>query len=142
MTGRSTSSTTSGTRSRQQRSPSSTSCRCSVLLFPYENKDRVQQMFSDLNRFEIGDALHIENALLAILRCEAHPIRELEQKDRVFALDNRCPHMGFPLDRGSVEDGTVILAVMAVQLVVRRSPPDLPPFIMSRRAPHIERCCR
>ena len=22
-----------------------------------------------------------------------------------FALDNRCPHMGFPLDRGSVEDG-------------------------------------
>jgi nitrite reductase/ring-hydroxylating ferredoxin subunit len=24
---------------------------------------------------------------------------------RVFALDSRCPHMGFPLDRGSVEDG-------------------------------------
>jgi nitrite reductase/ring-hydroxylating ferredoxin subunit len=24
---------------------------------------------------------------------------------RVFALDNRCPHMGFPLDRGSIEDG-------------------------------------
>jgi nitrite reductase/ring-hydroxylating ferredoxin subunit len=24
---------------------------------------------------------------------------------RVFALDNRCPHMGFPLERGSVEDG-------------------------------------
>jgi hypothetical protein len=23
----------------------------------------------------------------------------------VFALDNRCPHMGFPLDRGSVADG-------------------------------------
>src|SRR2546422_10850419 len=27
--------------------------------------------------------------------------------ERVFALDNRCPHMGFPLDRGSVEDGTL-----------------------------------
>jgi hypothetical protein len=25
--------------------------------------------------------------------------------ERVFALDNRCPHMGFPLDRGTVEDG-------------------------------------
>ena len=23
----------------------------------------------------------------------------------MFALDNRCPHMGFPLDRGSVEEG-------------------------------------
>ncbi len=22
--------------------------------------------------------------------------------DRFLALDNRCPHMGFPLDRGSV----------------------------------------
>ena len=25
--------------------------------------------------------------------------------DGVYALDNRCPHMGFPLDRGSVDDG-------------------------------------
>ena len=25
--------------------------------------------------------------------------------DRVYTLDNRCPHMGFPLDKGSVEDG-------------------------------------
>lgn len=25
--------------------------------------------------------------------------------DRVYALDNRCPHMGFPLDKGSVQDG-------------------------------------
>src|SRR3954466_12538213 len=25
--------------------------------------------------------------------------------DRVYAVDNRCPHMGFPLDRGSVADG-------------------------------------
>ena len=25
--------------------------------------------------------------------------------ERVYALDNRCPHMGFPLDKGSVEEG-------------------------------------
>jgi nitrite reductase/ring-hydroxylating ferredoxin subunit len=35
------------------------------------------------------------------------PILIVHDKDRVFALDNRCPHMGFPLDRGSVEDGTL-----------------------------------
>jgi nitrite reductase/ring-hydroxylating ferredoxin subunit len=29
----------------------------------------------------------------------------IDEQDRVYALDNRCPHMGFPLDRGSVEDG-------------------------------------
>ena len=31
-----------------------------------------------------------------------HPYGE---PGRVFALDNRCPHMGFPLHRGSVCDG-------------------------------------
>jgi nitrite reductase/ring-hydroxylating ferredoxin subunit len=33
------------------------------------------------------------------------PILVIFDRERVFALDNRCPHMGFPLDRGSVEDG-------------------------------------
>ena len=35
------------------------------------------------------------------------PILVVHDEDRIFALDNRCPHMGFPLDRGSVEDGTL-----------------------------------
>jgi nitrite reductase/ring-hydroxylating ferredoxin subunit len=33
------------------------------------------------------------------------PILVVHAGGHVFALDNRCPHMGFPLDRGSVEDG-------------------------------------
>jgi nitrite reductase/ring-hydroxylating ferredoxin subunit len=33
------------------------------------------------------------------------PILVLYDRGRVFALDNRCPHMGFPLERGSIEDG-------------------------------------
>jgi nitrite reductase/ring-hydroxylating ferredoxin subunit len=33
------------------------------------------------------------------------PVLVVYDAGRVFALDNRCPHMGFPLDRGSVEDG-------------------------------------
>jgi nitrite reductase/ring-hydroxylating ferredoxin subunit len=33
------------------------------------------------------------------------PILIVYDRGRVFALDNRCPHMGFPLERGSVEDG-------------------------------------
>ena len=33
------------------------------------------------------------------------PILVIHDRGRVFALDNRCPHMGFPLERGSVEDG-------------------------------------
>src|SRR5437867_6132780 len=33
------------------------------------------------------------------------PILVIYDRGRVFAVDNRCPHMGFPLERGSVRDG-------------------------------------
>jgi nitrite reductase/ring-hydroxylating ferredoxin subunit len=33
------------------------------------------------------------------------PILVVYDRGRIFALDNRCPHMGFPLERGSVDDG-------------------------------------
>ncbi len=34
-----------------------------------------------------------------------HAIAVIYHDGRVYAVDNRCPHMGFPLDRGSVRDG-------------------------------------
>ena len=40
-----------------------------------------------------------------VVRGAHRPILVVYDRGRVFALDNRCPHMGFPLDRGSVEDG-------------------------------------
>ena len=40
-----------------------------------------------------------------VLHGAHRPILVVYDRGRVFALDNRCPHMGFPLDRGSVEDG-------------------------------------
>ena len=33
------------------------------------------------------------------------PVLLVHEGGQVFALDNRCPHMGFPLERGSIEDG-------------------------------------
>jgi nitrite reductase/ring-hydroxylating ferredoxin subunit len=40
-----------------------------------------------------------------VVRGRHRPILLVHEGGHVFALDNRCPHMGFPLDRGSVEDG-------------------------------------
>jgi nitrite reductase/ring-hydroxylating ferredoxin subunit len=40
-----------------------------------------------------------------VVRGAHRPILVVHDRGRVFALDNRCPHMGFPLERGSVEDG-------------------------------------
>ena len=34
-----------------------------------------------------------------------HAIAVFSYGEQVYAVDNRCPHMGFPLDRGSVKDG-------------------------------------
>ena len=34
-----------------------------------------------------------------------HTIAVFFHDGKVYAVDNRCPHMGFPLDRGSVKDG-------------------------------------
>ena len=33
-----------------------------------------------------------------------HTIVLFNSHGRLFAVDNRCPHMGFPLDRGTVQD--------------------------------------
>ena len=40
-----------------------------------------------------------------VVRGPHRPILVVYDHGRIFALDNRCPHMGFPLERGSVEDG-------------------------------------
>src|SRR5262249_4889562 len=39
-----------------------------------------------------------------VLHGSHRPILVIYDRGRVFALDNRCPHLGSPLERGSVED--------------------------------------
>ena len=40
-----------------------------------------------------------------VYQAEVHPIAIFYADGKAFAVDNRCPHMGFPLERGSVRDG-------------------------------------
>src|SRR3954468_8774610 len=40
-----------------------------------------------------------------VVRGRHPPTLVIYDGGQLFALDNRCPHMGFPLDRGSVSDG-------------------------------------
>jgi nitrite reductase/ring-hydroxylating ferredoxin subunit len=40
-----------------------------------------------------------------VVRGARCPLLVVYDHGKVFALDNRCPHLGFPLHRGSVEDG-------------------------------------
>jgi nitrite reductase/ring-hydroxylating ferredoxin subunit len=52
-----------------------------------------------------GSLEELEATGRLVVRGRHRPILVVHDRGRVFALDNRCPHMGFPLDRGSVEDG-------------------------------------
>ena len=53
----------------------------------------------------VGTIEELKSKGRLVVRGSHRPILVVENQDRVYALDNRCPHMGFPLDRGSVEDG-------------------------------------
>ncbi len=41
----------------------------------------------------------------SVVSAGGHSVALFFQAGQVYAVDNRCPHMGFPLDRGSVKDG-------------------------------------
>jgi len=40
-----------------------------------------------------------------VVGLNGHTVCLLAEGDDVYAIDNRCPHMGFPLHRGTVSDG-------------------------------------
>jgi len=52
-----------------------------------------------------GDLEELKAKGRLVLHGGHRPILVIYDRGRVFALDNRCPHMGFPLERGSIEDG-------------------------------------
>src|SRR5947199_10478758 len=39
-----------------------------------------------------------------VVRGAHRPILVVSDRGRAFAFDNRCPHMGFPLDRGRIDE--------------------------------------
>jgi nitrite reductase/ring-hydroxylating ferredoxin subunit len=47
----------------------------------------------------------LKTAGMIVVRGARCPLLVVYDDEKVFALDNRCPHLGFPLHRGSVEDG-------------------------------------
>ncbi|MFW6069566.1 MAG: Rieske (2Fe-2S) protein [bacterium] len=47
----------------------------------------------------------VQEAGCMALQVNGHTVALIAHGDEVYAVDNRCPHMGFPLDRGSVSNG-------------------------------------
>jgi len=52
-----------------------------------------------------GTTDELKTAGCRVVTGGGHAIAVIYHDGQVYAVDNRCPHMGFPLDRGSVKDG-------------------------------------
>ena len=52
-----------------------------------------------------GTVAELKAAGCRVVTGGGHAIAVIYHDGQVYAVDNRCPHMGFPLDRGSVKDG-------------------------------------
>ncbi|MBV8736560.1 MAG: Rieske (2Fe-2S) protein [Alphaproteobacteria bacterium] len=63
----------------------------------------METMTSDFVR--AGTLAELKDKGRLVVHGRHRPILVLYAGGQVFAVDNRCPHMGFPLDRGSIEDG-------------------------------------
>ena len=56
-------------------------------------------------RVRVGSVAELRARGCTLVSAGGHGIAVFAQDGRFFAVDNRCPHMGFPLNRGTVRDG-------------------------------------
>jgi nitrite reductase/ring-hydroxylating ferredoxin subunit len=53
----------------------------------------------------VGPLAEVRQKGIVVVRGADRPVAVFAHDGRVEAVDNRCPHLGFPLHRGSVQDG-------------------------------------
>jgi nitrite reductase/ring-hydroxylating ferredoxin subunit len=56
-------------------------------------------------RVLVGSVAELSARGCTLVSAGGHGIAVFAHDGRFFAVDNRCPHMGFPLNRGTVRDG-------------------------------------
>lgn len=54
---------------------------------------------------EVGTLAALQAQRCVVVSGAGRTIAVFYHDERVYAVDNRCPHMGFPLQRGTVRDG-------------------------------------
>ncbi|MDQ6672745.1 MAG: Rieske 2Fe-2S domain-containing protein [Chloroflexota bacterium] len=56
-------------------------------------------------RVRVGSVAELQERGCTVVSAGGHGIAVFAHEGRFSAVDNRCPHMGFPLSRGTVRDG-------------------------------------
>ena len=53
----------------------------------------------------VGPLAELKKVQSMVVKGADRPIMVIAQGEKVYALDNRCPHLGFPLHKGTIRDG-------------------------------------
>lgn len=56
-------------------------------------------------KIRVGTLEELQKKTCLVVAGTDRPLLVFFYNGKVYALDNRCPHLGFPLDRGTVQDG-------------------------------------
>jgi nitrite reductase/ring-hydroxylating ferredoxin subunit len=56
------------------------------------------------NLVRVSSLADVQAAGFLTVSVEGHTLALIAHGDQIYAVDNRCPHMGFPLHRGTVKD--------------------------------------
>ena len=62
-------------------------------------------MSSNINYVYATNLSEVRTTGCTAVHINGHTIALFAHNDQIYAVDNRCPHMGFPLDKGTVKDG-------------------------------------
>jgi len=57
------------------------------------------------NYIRAASLTEVQKAGCHVVQVNGHTLALFAHQNNIYAVDNRCPHMGFPLDRGTVHDG-------------------------------------
>jgi nitrite reductase/ring-hydroxylating ferredoxin subunit len=58
-----------------------------------------------MSKVKIAGKTEINQAGCKVFQVNGHTLAVFNTPEGLFAVDNRCPHMGFPLDKGTIKDG-------------------------------------
>ncbi len=58
-----------------------------------------------MSKVKVANKADVSQPGCKVYQVEGHTLALFKTDQGLFAIDNRCPHMGFPLERGTVKDG-------------------------------------
>jgi len=62
---------------------------------------------ADDERIDVGSVADLDAAGVLVAKGADRPLAVFRDGDAIRAIDNRCPHLGFPLHQGTIRDGVL-----------------------------------